>query len=256
MRRIDLTSHWDGAGKFLKVSERRREARDIRVRGLSSRHGQTALTGCAVRRSDSRVAESPRDAHLSRGASRRARRERRLDEGDLASRGRRGEQPRPQYLDVAACARREGGREPLHRDGAGARLSIRRRGDDGRRGTRARHRRGAGRVAGDPCGRAREHGAASDAAAFRTVAGRRRAGCCRARARSDHRLVRRQEAPGRRRLRSASRRARHRRTRSRRRSSTARVGCRDAAREPPRAIRRCGISATGSPKSSSTLSRA
>ena len=157
MRRIDLTSHWDGAGKFLKVSERRREARDIRVRGLSSRHGQTALTGCAVRRSDSGVAESPRDAHLSRGASRRARRKRRLDEGDVASRGRRGEQPRPQYLDAAACARREGGREPLHRDGAGARLSIRRRGDDGRRGTRARHRRGAGRVAGDPCGRAREH---------------------------------------------------------------------------------------------------
>ena len=59
-----------------------------------------------------------------------------------------------------------------------------------RRGTRARRRRGAGRVAGDPCGRAREPGAASDAAAFRPVAGRRRAGCVRARARGDHRLVR------------------------------------------------------------------
>ena len=216
MTRIELTSHWDGAGKFLKVSERRRETRDIRVRGLSSRHRQTALTRGAVRRPDSGVAESPRDAHLSRGASRRTRRKRRLDEGDLASCGRRGKQPRPQYLDAAARARREGGREPLHRDGAGARLSIRRSGDDGRRGTHARHRRWAGRVAGDSGGRAREYGAASDAAAFRTVAGRRRAGCGRARAHSDHRLVRRQEALERRRLRSASRRARHRQTRIRR----------------------------------------
>ena len=219
MRRIDLTSHWGGAGKFLKVSERRRETRDIRVRWLSSRHRQAAPTGCAVRRSDSRIAESPRDAHLSRGASRRPRRKRRLDEGDVASRGRRGEQPRPQHLDAAACARREGGREPLHRDGARARLSIRRRGDDSRRGTRARRRRGAGRVAGDPCGRGCEHGAASDVAACPTVAGRRRAGCCRGRARSDHRLGHRQEASGRRCLSSASRRARRRRTRSRRGSS-------------------------------------
>ena len=101
-----------------------------------------------------------------------------------------------------ACSAR-GGREPLHRDGAGARLSIRRSGDDDRRGTRARHRRAA--ESREACHRARSlrrerHGSVSP------ITGRRRA------LRSCSRSPRPSSGPSarssaRRRLRSASRRA-------------------------------------------------
>ena len=252
MTRTGLTSHWDGAGKFLKVSECRRETRDIRVRGLSSRHRQTAPTRGAVRRPDSGVAESPRDAHLSRGASRRTRRKRRLDEGDFWPRVVVEENNLDRNISTL---RRVLGEK------AGENRFIATVPGQGYRFVATVTTAGGERTPAITAGPAESR--QTPAVALVPRATWRRFAQSLAPALPvavvlalaatvvwsvGKRLSKRATS------RSASRRARRRQTRIKRQSSAA-YGCRCRSRTA-RAIRHCGISAMGLPKSSSTLSRA
>ena len=107
-----------------------------------------SATPAARRRTGGALSQGARDAARPRRASRSRAHEGRAAAADLGRHRGRGGRAHPEHLGAPEGARREPGRPPLHRDGARARVSL-------RRGRRGRGRAGRGRAGAGARERAR-----------------------------------------------------------------------------------------------------